>query len=94
MDRILGAAVELLDEEGAEALSMRSLAQRLGITHFRRTPALNDRPGFLDALATLVREHLASGKPHSTQYPLRCPGCVNPACRAIVNPVPAPGSKR
>lgn len=30
MDRILGAAVELLDEEGAEALSMRSLAQRLG----------------------------------------------------------------
>ena len=70
------------------------LAQRLGITHFRRTPALNERPGFLDALATLVREHLASGEPHSAQYPLRCPGCVNPACRAIVNPVPAPGSKR
>ncbi len=30
MDRILGAAVQLLDEHGAEALSMRSLAQRLG----------------------------------------------------------------
>lgn len=30
IDRILGAAVELLDEQGAEALSMRSLAQRLG----------------------------------------------------------------
>ena len=29
MDRILGAAIELLDEEGADALSMRSLAQRL-----------------------------------------------------------------
>ncbi len=29
MDRILGAAVELLDEQGADALSMRSLAQRL-----------------------------------------------------------------
>jgi len=29
MDRILTAAVELLDEHGAEALSMRSLAQRL-----------------------------------------------------------------
>ena len=28
-DRILAAAVELLDEQGAEALSMRSLAQRL-----------------------------------------------------------------
>lgn len=30
MDRILGAALQLLDEQGAEALSMRSLAQRLG----------------------------------------------------------------
>ncbi|MCQ4361071.1 TetR/AcrR family transcriptional regulator [Mycobacterium gordonae] len=30
MDRIVGAALELVDEEGAEALSMRSLAQRLG----------------------------------------------------------------
>jgi AcrR family transcriptional regulator len=29
LDRILTAAVELLDEQGAEALSMRSLAQRL-----------------------------------------------------------------
>lgn len=29
MDRILGAAVELLDEQGPDALSMRSLAQRL-----------------------------------------------------------------
>ena len=29
LDRILGTAVELLDEQGAEALSMRSLAQRL-----------------------------------------------------------------
>jgi AcrR family transcriptional regulator len=29
LDRILAAAVEVLDEQGAEALSMRSLAQRL-----------------------------------------------------------------
>jgi AcrR family transcriptional regulator len=29
LDRILAAAVELLDEQGADALSMRSLAQRL-----------------------------------------------------------------
>lgn len=29
MDRILSAAVEVLDEQGADALSMRSLAQRL-----------------------------------------------------------------
>jgi AcrR family transcriptional regulator len=30
LDRILAAAVELVDEQGAQALSMRSLAQRLG----------------------------------------------------------------
>jgi AcrR family transcriptional regulator len=30
MDRILAAALEIVDEHGADALSMRSLAQRLG----------------------------------------------------------------
>ncbi|OBI87669.1 TetR/AcrR family transcriptional regulator [Mycobacterium sp. 1245805.9] len=30
MDRILAVAIELVDEHGADALSMRSLAQRLG----------------------------------------------------------------
>lgn len=30
LDRILAAAIELVDEQGADALSMRSLAQRLG----------------------------------------------------------------
>jgi AcrR family transcriptional regulator len=30
LDRIVGAALELVDEQGADALSMRSLAQRLG----------------------------------------------------------------
>jgi AcrR family transcriptional regulator len=30
LDRIVTAAVDILDEQGAEALSMRSLAQRLG----------------------------------------------------------------
>ncbi|HTQ20121.1 TetR/AcrR family transcriptional regulator [Mycobacterium sp.] len=30
MERILAAALELVDEQGADALSMRSLAQRLG----------------------------------------------------------------
>jgi protoporphyrin/coproporphyrin ferrochelatase len=65
------------------------LAESLGITHFRRVPALNDRPAFLDAIADLVREHLSSGQVYSTKYPLRCPGCVNPACRGIANPIPA-----
>ncbi len=63
------------------------LAEQVGITYYRRTPALNARPDFLDALADVVRRHLGSGLPFGRQYPLRCPGCTNPACRRIVNPV-------
>jgi protoporphyrin/coproporphyrin ferrochelatase len=59
------------------------LARSVGITNYQRVPALNDRPGFIDALADIAREHLASGRLCSTQYPDRCPGCVNDACRQI-----------
>ena len=38
------------------------VAHRAGITQYKRTPALNERPGFMDALADVVREHLASGR--------------------------------
>ncbi len=63
------------------------VAREVGITSYRRAPALNDRPLFLDALAGLVGEHLASGALHSSQYPLRCAGCANPECRRVLNPV-------
>ena len=63
------------------------VAHHAGITHYKRAPALNDRPRFLDALAEIVRDHLAGGAPHSTQYPQRCAGCTNPQCRNILNPV-------
>jgi ferrochelatase len=63
------------------------VAHQAGITHYRRAPALNDRPRFLDALAEMVRDHLKSGIAHSTQYSTRCAGCTNPQCRNILNPV-------
>jgi protoporphyrin/coproporphyrin ferrochelatase len=63
------------------------LAQEHGITHYRRAPALNGMPLFQDALAEIVHQHLASGEACSRNYGLRCPGCVNPQCRAILNPV-------
>ena len=63
------------------------LAHRVGITEYRRSPALNDRPGFIEAIADLVRDHLASGEVCSTQYPFRCPGCVNPQCRQVLRPI-------
>ena len=65
------------------------VARRVGITRYRRTPALNERPMFMDALAEIVREHLAAGRPYGPLYGTKCPGCVNPQCRRILNPVRA-----
>jgi len=63
------------------------LAHEVGITNFKRAPSLNGLPLFQDALAEIVHEHLQSGEPCTKQYGLRCPGCVNPQCRNILNPV-------
>jgi protoporphyrin/coproporphyrin ferrochelatase len=63
------------------------VAHEAGITHYRRAPALNDRPRFLDALAEIVRDHLMSGAVYSSQYSTRCAGCTNLQCRNILNPV-------
>src|SRR5215204_2877250 len=65
------------------------VAHQAGITHYKRAPALNDRPLFLDGLAHIVKDHLASGAAHSTQYPVRCAGCTNPQCRNVLNPIGA-----
>lgn len=75
-----------LDKEYGE------VAKHAGITSYVRAPALNDRPIFLDALADIVREHMAGGRPYSTQYLTRCAGCTNPACRQMPAPV-APASR-
>ena len=63
------------------------LAHEVGITNYERAPAFNGMPLFQEALAEVVAEHLASGEACSKQYGLRCPGCVNPQCRNILNPV-------
>lgn len=63
------------------------LAHEVGIANYKRAPALNGLPLFQDALADIVAAHLRSGEPCSRQYGLRCPGCVNPQCRNILNPV-------
>jgi ferrochelatase len=65
------------------------VAHRVGITNYKRTPALNDRPDFIDALADVVQGHLASRQPYGPLYRTRCPGCVNPQCRHIVHPIGA-----
>jgi protoporphyrin/coproporphyrin ferrochelatase len=68
-------------------LEYAELAHEVGITNFKRAPALNGESLFKDALAQVVLEHLQSGEACTRQYGLRCPGCVNPQCRNILNPV-------
>jgi protoporphyrin/coproporphyrin ferrochelatase len=63
------------------------LAREVGIRSFKRAPAFNGDPLFQDALADIVLDHLRSGQACSRQYGLRCPGCTNPQCRNILNPV-------
>ena len=63
------------------------LAHESGISNYKRAPALNGLPVFQDALAEIVQEHLQRGEACSKQYGFRCPGCVNPQCRNILNPV-------
>jgi ferrochelatase len=62
------------------------LARELGITNFKRAPALNDDPIFITAMADIVADHLQKGELCSPQYPMRCPGCANEQCRTILNP--------
>lgn len=63
------------------------LAHQVGITNFKRAPALNGEPLFQEALAEIVYQHLQSSEAVSKQYSLRCPGCTNPQCRNILNPI-------
>ena len=56
-------------------------AEELGM-EMRRAPSLNLSPTFVTAMADIVAGHLATGDRCTVQYPLRCPGCVNPSCDA------------
>ncbi len=59
-----------------------------GITQFERAPSLNGEPLLTKAQTELVLEHLASGQAvASPQYAINCAGCINPACRTMLNPV-------
>jgi ferrochelatase len=76
--------IETLSEIDIE---YRDLATGVGIPQFKRAPAFNGDPLFQDAMAQIVSRHLESGESCSSQYGLRCPGCQNPQCRNILNPI-------
>ncbi|KAJ2583936.1 ferrochelatase hem15 [Coemansia sp. RSA 1836] len=50
------------------------VAREAGISQYMRAEALNDHPPFIDALATIVKEHIDAGFPTSSQLLLPDPG--------------------
>ena len=65
----------------------REEAEAHGITHFKRSPSLNDEPLLAEAFADIVGKHLKSGELHTPSYALNCSGCINPTCRSIMDPI-------
>src|SRR5918992_4932917 len=53
-DRILAAAVRLADREGIEALSMRKLAQQLGVDPMSLYNHVRDKEALLDGIVDVV----------------------------------------
>jgi protoporphyrin/coproporphyrin ferrochelatase len=64
-------------------LEYGELAHNLGMTGYKRAPALNGRTEFLDALADIVYEHMEAGTPYGPNYRRKCPGCTNASCRGV-----------
>lgn len=60
-DKVLDAALALLDEGGDQALSMRSLAARLDVTAMSLYHHVGDRSGLLRALSDRVYEEVLAG---------------------------------
>ena len=62
-DRVLKAAVELADEAGIDAVSMRQLAQRLGVVPMALYKHVTDKDELLDGMVDVVIEEFAPPDP-------------------------------
>lgn len=81
--------IETLFEIGMEYAEE---AEEVGITQFKWTEGLNGSEIFIQAQADIVAEHLRTGELYSSQYKMKCIGCVKPMCRRIVNPAHPAGT--
>jgi AcrR family transcriptional regulator len=61
-DEILGAAIAIADEQGLDAVSMRSVAERVGVTPMALYPHVGSKTALLDAMyGRIVGELLPGG---------------------------------
>jgi AcrR family transcriptional regulator len=74
-DMALGAAVELADAEGIEALSMRRLAQALGVEAMSLYHHVRNKDAILDGMVDRVFSEIAlpqAGQPWQAEIQQRC----------------------
>ncbi|EDW67967.1 ferrochelatase, mitochondrial [Drosophila virilis] len=57
------------------------LAKEVGVEEIRRAAAPNDHPLFIEALSSIVADHLKSDQPVNPKFLMRCPMCTNKRCR-------------
>ncbi|XP_023173886.1 ferrochelatase, mitochondrial [Drosophila hydei] len=57
------------------------LAKEVGVEEIRRAAAPNDHPLFINALSSIVADHLKSEQPVNPKFLMRCPMCTNNRCR-------------
>ncbi|WP_127794196.1 TetR/AcrR family transcriptional regulator [Agromyces sp. LHK192] len=60
-EALLQAAIEAIDERGVDALSLRDLARRTGVSHAAPAHHFGDRAGLFTAIAADGFERLAAG---------------------------------
>ncbi|XP_063929343.1 ferrochelatase, mitochondrial isoform X2 [Zophobas morio] len=58
----------------------KELAEKVGVEEIRRVPAPNDHPLFIEALTSIVQNHLQSNVPVGKKFLNRCPHCVSASC--------------
>ncbi|GIY28677.1 ferrochelatase, mitochondrial [Caerostris extrusa] len=54
----------------------KDIAMKIGVKNFRRVPAPNDHPSFIEGLADIVKTHLNNNEICNPQLLLRCPLCT------------------
>jgi len=67
-------------------IDFADVAKESGISGFFRSESLNDDPLIIQAMADIVIDHMNSKKLFSSQYPKKCPDCISPNCRPVLNP--------
>jgi AcrR family transcriptional regulator len=82
-ERVLGAAVALADAQGVEGLSMRKLAQELGVVPMALYKHVANKDELLDAMVDVVVGEIdppAGGTDWKTAMRRRCCRPAAPSC--------------